>query len=57
MTSHPLTRLADQFLSDAVDILSDKKVSELPVVNADGRPIGLIDITDVIGLLPPDMAA
>ena len=27
------------------------KISELPVVDAQGRPVGLIDITDLIGLI------
>jgi arabinose-5-phosphate isomerase len=35
-----------------VDLLSIRKISELPVVDADGRPVGLIDITDVIGWTP-----
>ena len=57
MTANPLTISGDASLSDAVDLLSNKKVSELPVVDDDGTPIGLIDITDVIGLLPQDKTA
>jgi len=56
MTPHPLTIQADRMLSEAIGILSDTKVSELPVVDAADRPIGLIDITDVIGLMPADQA-
>lgn len=52
MTAAPVTISPDATLSDAVDRLSAWRVSELPVVDADGRPIGLIDITDVIGLMP-----
>ena len=37
---------------DAVAIMAERKISELPVVDADGRPVGLIDITDVVALLP-----
>ena len=37
---------------DAVAIMAGRKISELPVVDADGRPVGLIDITDVVALLP-----
>ena len=40
---------------DAVDILSRRKISELPVVDADGKPAGLLDITDLIGLVPAEM--
>ena len=52
MTRNPTTIHTDDFLSDAVVILTEKKISELPVVDGDGKPVGLIDITDVIGLAP-----
>lgn len=55
MTAGPLTVTADRLLHDAVEILSTRKVSELPVVDTDGRPIGVIDITDVIGLMPAEI--
>lgn len=35
-------------LVEAIEILRDRRISELPVVAADGRPLGLLDITDVI---------
>lgn len=56
MTQSPLTIDADSLLHDAIEILSNRKISELPVVDEGGQPIGLIDITDVIGLMPPDAA-
>lgn len=37
-------------LADAIDIMVQRKISELPVVNTEDRPVGLIDITDVLGL-------
>lgn len=33
----------------ALHILTQRKISELPVVDADGRPVGMIDVTDVVG--------
>ncbi len=54
MTSNPLTISGDATLCEAVDLLSENKVSELPVVDSDRKPIGLIDITDIIGLVPRD---
>lgn len=39
-------------LSEAIEILSHRKISELPVVDHFDRAIGLIDITDLIGLEP-----
>ena len=54
MTKSPLTIDADSLLHDAIEVLSNRKISELPVVDEDGQPIGLIDITDVIGLMPAE---
>ncbi len=50
MTKQPISIPPELFLSEVVDLLSSKKISELPVVNKQHYPIGLIDITDVIGL-------
>ncbi len=52
MTRTPLTIPCTASLADVVDLLSVRKISELPVVDEDGRPVGLIDITDVIGWTP-----
>ena len=57
MTADPLRVARDDSLERAVEILTRHKISELPVVDPLGRPIGLIDITDVVGLAPPDVAA
>lgn len=57
MTNTPLTIGADALLLDAVEILSARKISELPVIDDEGRPIGLIDITDVLGLMPQDVGS
>ncbi len=48
MTRHPTTVCVGTFLSRAIELLAGKRISELPVVDADSRPIGLIDITDVV---------
>jgi arabinose-5-phosphate isomerase len=54
MTPAPLTVALGARLLDAVELICRRKISELPVVDATGRPVGLLDITDVIGLLPPE---
>lgn len=56
MTRDPHCLAEESTLSQAVEVLSEYKVSELPVIDGDGRPVGLIDITDVIGLLPREAA-
>jgi arabinose-5-phosphate isomerase len=50
MTPDPITVSVGTRVADALEILQRYKISELPVVDADGRPVGLLDITDVIGL-------
>lgn len=54
MTVNPLTTMSDALLLEVVDLLSEKKISELPVVDSGGKPVGMVDITDLIGLLPHD---
>jgi len=56
MTAAPITVGLGPRVADAVDILRRKKISELPVVDAEARPVGLIDITDLIGLVPKEEA-
>ncbi len=51
MTQQPITVPVGTRVLDAVDIMRQRKISELPVVDAVGRPVGLIDITDLIGLI------
>ena len=52
MTSNPTTLRDNTCLGDAVTMLTERKISELPIVDKAGHPVGLIDITDVIGLAP-----
>jgi arabinose-5-phosphate isomerase len=52
MTADPLTVPQGTRLVEAVDILRRHRISELPVVDAGGHAIGLLDITDIIRLLP-----
>ena len=52
MTHSPRSIVSGSRLSEAMLILAENKISELPVVDLDGTPIGLVDITDVVSLLP-----
>jgi arabinose-5-phosphate isomerase len=56
MTQNPVTAPQGMTLTDAVEILRQRKISELPVLDDAGRPIGLLDITDVLPLLPAEEA-
>jgi len=57
MTARPTTILAGARLGDAVTLLESRRLSELPVVDPDGRPFGLLDIVDLVGLVPAAAAA
>lgn len=50
MTRAPTTVSAGSLLPTACEILASKRISELPVVDQAGRPVGLIDITDIVGI-------
>jgi len=52
MTAAPRTVPRGSMMVDAVAIMAERKISELPVIDAAGRPAGLIDITDVVSLFP-----
>lgn len=56
MTPKPISVAVGSRLVDAVEILQRRKISELPVVDAAGRPAGMLDITDLIGLIPKEEA-
>jgi arabinose-5-phosphate isomerase len=56
MTPQPIKVALGTRLVDAVEIIKRKKISELPVVDDAGRPAGLLDITDLIGLIPKEEA-
>jgi arabinose-5-phosphate isomerase len=54
MTTSPTAVPVGTRLSGACEILAQRKISELPVVDSDGRPVGLIDVTDIVGVRPAD---
>ena len=57
MTSRPTTLPAGTRLRDAIAILESRRLSELPVLDAAERPVGLVDIVDLVGLVPPELLA
>ena len=56
MTRDPLTVRVGSRVGEAVEILRRHKISELPVLDEDGHPVGLLDITDLIALFPAVIA-
>lgn len=54
MTPEPITVAQGSRLADAAEIIRQRKISELPVIDADGKPIGMLDITDLLDLVPAE---
>ena len=54
MTTSPLSVRADAMMNEAVAILSKRKISELPALDDDGRPVGVLDVTDLVGYAPQE---
>ncbi len=48
MSRHPVTVPSGSMVSDAVAIMAERKLSELPVIDDSGTPLGLLDITDLV---------
>ena len=54
MTADPVQVTVGASVASAIDAMRDRKISELPVVDRGGRPVGVIDLTDLIGLVPAE---
>ncbi len=57
MVAKPTTVPSGMRYGEAVALLVQRKFSELPVVDKHGRPVGLVDVTDVIGVKAEEDAA
>jgi arabinose-5-phosphate isomerase len=56
MTPRPMMVPVGTRLMDALEILRNRKISELPVVDAAAMPVGVLDVTDLIGLVSREEA-
>ena len=54
MTARPRAVEVGAMMTDAVAIMAERKISELPVIDPAGVPAGLIDVTDIVGMIPED---
>ncbi len=48
MTKNPICITKERLAAEAFDILRSKKIDELPVVDNKKRPIGLLDVQDIL---------
>ncbi|MFH1857640.1 MAG: KpsF/GutQ family sugar-phosphate isomerase [Candidatus Omnitrophota bacterium] len=57
MTPRPLTVGPEKLASEALRLLEEKRIDELPVVDERRRPVGLLDVQDLLraGLVSPNL--
>lgn len=48
MTKNPMVIAKGRMAVEALRILQDKKIDEIPVVDKDRRPVGLVDVQDLL---------
>jgi len=48
MTRKPLVMTRDRLAAEALHLLEERKIDEVPVVDAAGRPVGLLDVQDIL---------
>lgn len=48
MTGNPLTVRENRLAAEALRLLGDRKVDELPVINEKGEPVGMLDVQDLL---------
>lgn len=48
MTKSPVTITPERLAAEAFDILKSKKIDEMPVVDKNGKPVGLLDVQDIL---------
>ncbi|MEY3173931.1 MAG: Arabinose 5-phosphate isomerase KdsD [Planctomycetota bacterium] len=53
MTRNPVTIHPEALLPEAIRLMSERHLSELPVIDGERHPVGLLDITDVLTFVEP----
>lgn len=48
MTRNPIAIAPDRLATEAIAILRERKIDELPVVDARGKPVGMLDVQDLL---------
>jgi arabinose-5-phosphate isomerase len=54
MTHQPITLTVEARMAEALELFRSRKISEIPIVDGDRKPIGILDITDLIGVTPDE---
>lgn len=48
MTKNPMVLKKDRLAAEALHLLEARKIDEVPVVDSDNRPVGLLDVQDIL---------
>ncbi|MFH1836736.1 MAG: KpsF/GutQ family sugar-phosphate isomerase [Candidatus Omnitrophota bacterium] len=48
MTRSPVSITGERLAAEAFKILSDKNIDEIPVVDKNGKPVGILDVQDIL---------
>ena len=55
MTARPSALASDALVRDAVQLVRERRLDEIPVVDGEGRPLGLIDVQDLVSMKVIDL--
>jgi arabinose-5-phosphate isomerase len=55
MTARPSSLASDALVRDAVQLVRERRLDEIPVVDGEGRPLGLIDVQDLVSMKVIDL--
>ena len=50
MTARPQHLTVDDLVRDAVRLVRERRLDEIPILDHEGRPLGLIDVQDLIAM-------
>jgi arabinose-5-phosphate isomerase len=50
MTKRPRSLSADALVRDAVKMVRESRLDEIPVVDGEGRPVGILDVQDLVAM-------
>jgi len=55
MTARPSALSSEALVRDAVQLVRERRLDEIPVVDGEGRPLGLIDVQDLVSMKVIDL--
>ena len=48
MTKNPITIGPDRLAAEALRLMRERQIDDLPVVDEEGRPVGMLDVRDLL---------